>query len=92
MSIFYAVALFCIDVTVGAYLGKVFKNHNTTIDPTMRQNLFCEPCGLEGRRVVAEKIYHMALVKPPVGDVPVCLRCAGTMRYWRGALVDIAEA
>lgn len=84
MSILDAVAIFCIDLTISALLGKA--------RPNMRNNLFCEPCELEGKRVAAEKIYHMALVKPPVGDVLVCLKCAGTLRYWRGALVDIADA
>ena len=91
MSILDAVALFCIDLTVGAFIGRVFKNPNTG-PYAMRNNLFCEPCHLEGRRVVAEKIYHMATVKPPVGDVPVCLACAGSMRRWDGKLIDIAEA
>jgi hypothetical protein len=87
VSILDAVAIFCIDLTIGALLGRVFKAR-----PNMRNTLFCEPCELEGKRVAAEKIYHIALVKPPVGDVLVCLKCAGTLRYWRGALVDIADA
>jgi hypothetical protein len=91
VSILEAVALFCIDVTIGAFIGRAFKNHNTG-QYAMRDNLFCEPCLLEGRRVVAEKIYHMALVKPPVGDVAVCLRCAGSMRRWDGRIIDIADA
>jgi hypothetical protein len=81
---FRQVAAFCIDLACAAILAETFYR--------MRNNLFCEPCRLEGKRIVAEKIYHMALVKPPVGDVPVCMACAASLRKLNGEIVDVAEA
>ena len=72
---FRQVAAFCIDLAAIAVLAETFYR--------MRDNLFCEPCRLEGKN-----LYHVATIE---GPTPLTSKHLVT-RDLRSGMVDILAA